>query len=127
MTVFVLQVLSDFLDGSSPAANQTSEFGAKIDSWADLAIYTTIPLRGWWLWPDLVRRESLYLVVALTGYFLPIAFGFEIRGLRVIIRGSRFSLWLITVALLVLFLGGPGWRFIWPLGFYFLELWKKWS
>jgi len=114
LTVFVLQVFSDFLDGFlARRLNQTSEFGAKIDSWADLAMYTTIPLCGWWLWPDLVRRESLYALVALTGYFLPIAFGFWKYGRLTSYHTwlSRFSVWLITLALLVLFLGGPGWPF----------------
>jgi CDP-diacylglycerol--glycerol-3-phosphate 3-phosphatidyltransferase len=114
LTVFVVQVLSDFLDGFlARRLNQTSELGTKIDSWADLAMYTTIPLCGWWLWPDLVRREKFYLLVALIGYFLPIAFGFWKFGRLTSYHTwlSRLSVWLMAVALFLLFLGGPGWPF----------------
>jgi hypothetical protein len=46
------------------------------------------------LWPDLIRRESFYLVVALTGYFLPIGFGFWKYG-----RLTSYHTWLSRLSL----------------------------
>ncbi len=38
--------------------------------------YVTIPLAGWWLWPDIIRRESLYLIAVIASTILPPVLGY---------------------------------------------------
>jgi len=73
MGSFITDVLDGFL---ARKWNQESELGAKLDSWADFAIYMSLPLCVWWLWPDLIRGETLFVTIAITSYIFPILFGF---------------------------------------------------
>lgn len=71
-----MALCSDLLDGwIARRWQQTSELGAKLDSWGDLAMYTTLALGVWWLRPDVIRGEALFVVVALVSYVLPIIVG----------------------------------------------------
>ena len=105
---------SDVLDGwLARRSGVTSEVGAKLDSWGDLATYATLPLFAWWLWPDLLRAEARYLACAIFAYTLPIAVGYLRFG-----RLTSYHTWaakgtavLMGAALFVLFSGGPAWPF----------------
>lgn len=105
---------SDVLDGwLARKSGVTSETGAKLDSWGDLAIYLTLPLFAWWLWPDLLRAEFRYLACAVFAYTLPIAVGFFRFG-----RLTSYHTWaakgtavLMGVALFALFSAGVSWPF----------------
>jgi phosphatidylglycerophosphate synthase len=90
-----------------------SELGAKLDSRADLLLYATLPVFAWWLWPDLLRREAGYLVVALAAFALPIGIGWLRFG-----QLTSYHTWaakgtsvLMGVGMLSLFTGGPAWPF----------------
>ncbi|TAL43498.1 MAG: CDP-alcohol phosphatidyltransferase family protein, partial [Methylovulum sp.] len=62
MALLAVCFLTDLLDGlAARLTGQVSEFGAALDSWADVIIYLTISLCCWWLWPDVVQRESVYV------------------------------------------------------------------
>ena len=110
----MIQMFSDTLDGFlARRLNQVSEIGAKLDSWGDLAMYLSIPLCGWWLWPDLIRQEHLFLIAALVGYLLPIVFGFwkykQLTSYHTWV--SKLSSVLMPLGLLILFSGGPPFAF----------------
>ena len=105
---------SDVVDGLvARHAGVTSEIGAKLDSWGDLATFATLPLFAWWLWPDVIIAESRYLALALFAYFTPTAIGllrfrrltsyhtWAAKGTSVLMGGAAF----------LLFLGGPAWPF----------------
>jgi CDP-diacylglycerol--glycerol-3-phosphate 3-phosphatidyltransferase len=71
-----VSMLSDLVDGAlARRLNQQSEYGAQLDSWADLATYISLPLCGLWLWPERLRAVApeaslivgLYLVPVLAG------------------------------------------------------------
>lgn len=114
LVCFVAQLLSDFLDGLLARRwNQTSELGARLDSWSDLAMYMTLPFCLWWLWSEVMRRESLWLFAAIGGYLLAILVGFaKFRRLTSYHTwGAKLSATLIPVVLLVLLAGGPAWPF----------------
>ncbi len=50
-----VSLVTDILDGKiARLLKQTSEFGTRLDSWADFATYTTLPLCAYWMRPDLV-------------------------------------------------------------------------
>ena len=77
LVLFLAQLLSDLLDGLLARwLNQSSKFGARLDSWADLATYMSLPLCAWWLWPEIVHRERVFVIAGLGAYCGAVVFGF---------------------------------------------------
>ena len=73
--LFGLMLLSDALDGIiARVLDQTSELGARLDSYGDILTYLTTPIAAWWLWPDLVKEEIYYIIAAIIIYILPAVF-----------------------------------------------------
>jgi len=106
--------LSDLLDGlAARLTGQVSEFGAMLDSWADVVIYLTISVGCWWLWPVTIGREWLYVVMVVASCLLPAIAGFLKFG-----RFTSYHTWLVKLAaaamgltLYLMLLGGPVWPF----------------
>ena len=72
----MLSLASDVVDGYlARKSGVTSEVGAKLDSWGDLATYASLPLLAWWLWPDLLLAEVRYLACAIFASTLPSGVG----------------------------------------------------
>ena len=73
--LFGMMLFSDILDGYiARRMNQITELGAKLDSLGDITTYLSTPLAVWWLWPEIIRQEALYIVVALAVYIFPAFF-----------------------------------------------------
>lgn len=73
--LFGLMLLSDALDGFiARILNQTSELGARLDSYGDILTYLSTPLAVWWLWPDIIKEELYYIIAAIIIYILPAFF-----------------------------------------------------
>ena len=73
--LFGLMLLSDVLDGIiARMLDQTSELGARLDSYGDMLTYLTTPLAAWLLWPDLIKSELYYIIAAIIIYILPAVF-----------------------------------------------------
>ncbi len=114
LIAFVASLASDVIDGwLARRIGVTTTLGSKLDSWGDLALYTTLPLFAWWLWPDILREQALPLGIALVAYFLP-----TLVGLLRFRRLTSYHTWgakatsvVMGVAALCLFLGGPAWPF----------------
>lgn len=114
MVLLAVCFLTDMLDGlAARLTGQISEFGAVLDSWADVILYLTISIGCWWLWPEMVRREGFYVVMIVASYLLPALAGFSKFGCF-----TSYHTWLVKIAvaamgltLYVLFLGGPVWPF----------------
>ena len=48
---FAFSLFSDSVDGFiARKLNHVTEFGASLDSWADLVMYMSLPACAWWLW-----------------------------------------------------------------------------
>lgn len=116
MMLLAAAFLSDVLDGMvARLTHQTSQFGAKLDSWADISLFVTITLSVWWLWPEVVRSEFAYVLIIIACYLLPAFVGY--------IKFHAFTsyhTWIVKCAvaaigasLYVFFLGGPVWPFRW--------------
>ena len=74
---FALGLASDVLDGwLARRLGQVTDFGARLDQWGDFALWASLPLAAWWLWPDILRREAVYVVIALVCMLLPTALAF---------------------------------------------------
>ncbi len=106
--------LSDLLDGMAARwSGQVSEFGATLDSWADVINYLTIAVCCWWLWPEIFAREWLFVAMVVGSCLLPALVGFSKFGCF-----TSYHTWSVKIAaacmgmsLYILFFGGPLWPF----------------
>ena len=114
MMLLAIAFLTDLLDGlAARLTGQVSQFGATLDSWADVITYITITIGCWWLWPDVVRRELVFVGLIVASCLLPAIAGFSKFG-----RFTSYHTWGVKIAaasmglsLYLLFLGGPAWPF----------------
>lgn len=114
MGLLAIAFLTDMLDGwIARLTGQVSQFGASLDSWADVTNYLTIALGCWWLWPEVVRSERIYVGMVVASCLTP-----AIVGLGKFGRFTSYHTWAVKFAavsmsltLYVLFLGGAVWPF----------------
>lgn len=114
LALFALALVSDALDGYlARRLGQTSELGARLDSWGDCAVYCGAPPAVWWLWPEIVRAEAPFATLACLAFALPIAVGFgKYRRLTSYhTLGAKVAAVLLATTTPVLLLGGSGWPF----------------
>jgi CDP-diacylglycerol--glycerol-3-phosphate 3-phosphatidyltransferase len=110
----IVSILTDATDGYlARRFNQTTNLGAKLDSWADLATSLSLPFAGWWLRPDVVRQEAPFLAAGIFLYLAAIAVGFlKFRRLTSYHTwGGKLSAIVVAAAVIVFFANGPGWPF----------------
>lgn len=114
LLLLALTFLSDLLDGmAARLLGQESEFGAILDSWADLLVYITIAVSTWWLWPEVIKREQWYVVITVLSYLLPVSIGlYKFHAV------TSYHTWLVKCAvaimgtsLFLLFIFGMVWPF----------------
>ena len=75
--VFGLGLATDVLDGVlARRLGQVTDFGARLDQWGDFALWLSLPLAAWWLWPEIIAREALYVALALACMLLPTAIAY---------------------------------------------------
>jgi CDP-diacylglycerol--glycerol-3-phosphate 3-phosphatidyltransferase len=68
--------LTDALDGSiARLTGQVSRFGATLDSWGDVSIYTTVAVAMLLLWPALLRQEAIAVGAVVASFALPTLVG----------------------------------------------------
>ena len=111
-SLLVFSLLTDALDGwLARKLNQTSEFGARLDSWADLLTSLSLPFAGWWLRPEVVREESFFLATGIAFYVLAPAYGWlKFRRLTSYHTwAAKFAAVVFAVVAILIFAGGPGW------------------
>ena len=112
--VLVFAFFLDLIDG--PIARrwrQVSELGPVIDSCADFSVYMAFLIGAWWLWPEVVRRELVFISLLGLSIVLPALVGFfKFR------RATSYHTWLVKIAVvcmapgsILLFVGGPAWPF----------------
>lgn len=110
----IVSILTDGADGFfARRLNQTTDLGAKLDSWADLATSLSLPFSGWWLRPEVVRQEAPFLAMGIFFYLTAIAAGF-LKFQRLTSYhtwGGKLSSAAVAVAVIVFFANGPGWPF----------------
>jgi len=69
---FTLMLISDVLDGYiARKLHQCSKMGSRLDSIGDYVTYMSIPFATWWLWPEIIKEEALYIILALLLFFVP--------------------------------------------------------
>src|SRR5215475_12339709 len=74
--LFAFSLSTDLFDGYlARRFRSTSEVGAKLDSWGDLATYAVFPLCAWWLFRDKVLDQLGFVVAGLFGFVAPTLVG----------------------------------------------------
>ncbi len=114
LLLLAITFLSDVLDGlAARLLDQESELGAHLDSAGDLLVYSTMAVSIWWLWPDTVQREILYIGIAIFSFLSPVIIGIiKFNGLTSyhtwLVKGAAVS---IGIAFFILFMFDIAWPF----------------
>jgi len=114
LALLAITLLSDAIDGFvARRLHATSELGTRLDSWGDLVTYLVIPLCAWWLWPEIIRRELVFVLLALAALAIP-----PIAGLLKFRQLTSYHTWsaktvavLMSVAIFFLFIADITWPF----------------
>ncbi len=94
-------MLSDIFDGRIARwLGQSSEFGARLDSWADLMMILAGPICAVWLRSELVRSEWIGVAIVVGGNILAIVIGYAKFG--------RLTSYHTTAARLTAYIAGAG-------------------
>lgn len=108
LVLFGLALTSDVLDGVlARRLGLESDLGARLDQWADFALWISFPFGAWWLWPDIVGREAPYIALAFACLLLPTAIAYakyrEVPGYHTHTAKLSAVLMGIAVPLLLVF------------------------
>ena len=114
LVILIGALISDVLDGFiARKFNQTSELGARLDSWADATLYFTLAASAYLLWPLAFLAERAFFELMLCSIIVP-----AITGLLKFGTLTSYHTWLVktaaatsAISALILFTGGPGWPF----------------
>ena len=112
--LLLASLVSDAIDGYiARRFNVTSKLGAKLDSLGDMAIYLTIPICAWWLWPQILKQEALFVFIAIVSYIVPLIAGLikfrKVPSYHTL--GAKTAAVFMSIAILLLFLTEFTWVF----------------
>ena len=99
--LFGMMLLSDALDGIiARILDQTSEEGARLDSYGDILTYLSTPLAAWWLWPDIIKDELYYIIAAIIIYVVPAFFSLAKFG-----KLASYHTWITKISAVLMSAG----------------------
>jgi len=112
--ILIFAFFTDALDGFiARTFGLQTKFGARLDSLADFAVYISIPICAWLLWPDVIRKEMIYVLAVVASIVMPVGIGILKFG-----SYTSYHTWLtklaaasMAIASILLFVGGPVWLF----------------
>ena len=112
--IYLVLAMSDWIDGKlAILLNQRSVFGARLDSWADTALYVALFVGTVMLHGDIVRAEIAWFIPPAAAYVISTAAGVwkYRRWPSYHTRAAKIGWFLIMIAAIGLF---TGWS-LWPL------------
>ncbi len=114
LILFTLSLLTDIADGKLARwLGQAGEFGSRLDSWADFATYTTVPLCAYWLKPEVVHDEALSFWLIAGSMVVPKLYGFikfrKLTGYHT--RGAVLAAYVVGFGTVLMFAGVSMWPF----------------
>ncbi len=86
--------------------------GTTLDSIADTAMYFTITVSAWLLWPELIKKDYVYIVIVVTAFVIPMIAGFIKFG-----RMPSYHTWLAKITTILLSITALFWfitQIVWP-------------
>ena len=112
--LFIILALTDWVDGKlAILLNQRSVFGARLDTWADVSLYTALFLGSSIMYWDELNREFMWFVPAVASYSISVLLGlYKFRRWPSYHTKSAKVSWLLITVGAISFLSG--WS-IWPL------------
>jgi len=101
ITALAVSGFSDVLDGYlARRLNAISELGSRLDSWGDFAVYSTMAVGAWLLWPETVQQYRLWIIMVVASFTVPVAIGLiKFRSL------TSYHTWSVKIAVLLTFIG----------------------
>jgi CDP-diacylglycerol--glycerol-3-phosphate 3-phosphatidyltransferase len=112
--IFLLLAMSDWVDGKlAILLNQRSVIGARLDSWADAALYTALLVGSVMMYGEILYGEIAWFIAALATYVISTAAGFWKFGRwpSYHTRAAKIGWFLIMIGAIGLF---TDWS-LWPL------------
>jgi len=112
--LFVALAFTDWLDGKlAILLRQKSVLGARLDSWADAALYAALLFGVLWLHGSIIRAELGWILPGVASYGISTTAGFWKfrRWPSYHTRAAKISWFLVAVAVVCLF---EGWT-VWPI------------
>jgi phosphatidylglycerophosphate synthase len=99
--LFGAMLLSDALDGFlARLLDQTSHFGARLDSYGDILTYLSTMLSVWWLWPDIIKSEQSYIIAVILFSLIQILFSLVKFG-----KLASYHTWITKISAVVMSFG----------------------
>ncbi len=111
--VLMVSFLTDLVDGPiARRLNQISDIGAQLDSWADFAVYVSLPVWGGWLWPAVMQIQRPYVTAVLVSYIAPVIIGVIKYGRLPSLHtyGAKASAVFVGISVILMF----GFAVYWP-------------
>ncbi len=110
--VFIFSEFTDVLDGYlARRLKQITALGSYLDSWGDFAIYSTIAIGAWILWPEIIQQHFLSVSIIIGSFTLPVILG--LIKFRTLIGyhtwSVKIAVAITVVAYLLLFSGLLDW------------------
>ena len=112
--LFTLLSLSDWIDGKLARwLNQRSDFGARLDSFADSVLYAALFFGLFWLRWNVLKTEAGWWIVAFLSYVLTTSYGLWKFGKVPSYHtyAAKTSQWLILVGAVAMLLNYSSWPF----------------
>ena len=101
MVLVLVSEFTDVLDGFlARRLNQITHLGSHLDSWGDFLIYLVLAISAWIMWPQIVRREVLYVLIVVLSFTLPVLVGLIKFG-----KLTSYHTWGVRVAVVLAVFG----------------------
>jgi cardiolipin synthase len=95
----------------APVLGRSSRWGARLDAWATVAAFASVPLGSYWLRPELIHTDAIAYWGLVAAIAAPITFAFikygMVAGFRA--RAASIAACVVMGAAALLFAGGPMW------------------
>lgn len=104
--LFVFLAMTDWVDGKlAILLDQRSEIGARLDSWADAALYAALAFGLIWMYGSTLQAELSWILLSLSTYVISTLAGFwkYRRWPSYHTRAAKISWFLTLVAVISLF------------------------
>ena len=110
LAILIFAFILDAIDGPiARRLHQVSKLGSKLDSWADFFVYIVFVIGACLLWPEIIMRELVFILLVVTSIVLPV-----LTGLIKFKKLTSYHTWMVKLAAVStaptaiwVFIGGP--------------------